>query len=575
MIPGDRWRRFGARRISRRTLLQAGAATATSAAGLALLGCAGGNTEANPPTITPQATEGAPLRGGTLVFGAAAPPSFGLDPHTEIATGLTIFPRVYGYMLHVDPRDDSVLLDQAQGWEQPDETTYVIRLQPGVRFQNLAPVNGREVEAEDVVASFYRFRDNPLVSDKNWHANFMQSAQAPDRLTVVVKVKRPYAYTLDALGGIRSGVIIPRELTDFTKVDLSTSGVGSGPYIIDKVALEEDIELVRNPDYFRQPLPYIDRLVWKIIPDDATRVAAFEDRQIHVMGNRDKAEYDEIASFSDDVQVHAEPSLAYASFAMRVDQPPFNDDRVRRAVDVGMDRQQLIDQIASGEAESLGPINQHLAGGFWSLPEEEVGKAYRSDLKPNERRKEARDLLSAAGALDTEIKVQAFTTPLALDIAAVLQNQLQRMGFNAQLEPLELLAWFANLRQGNFQGTIISHSPYESPDTPTRYYYSLGLTNTGSWFGYSNREIDALIEKSWGQFDREERRQTLLELQRLILQEHGPMLNILTGRTRSSAWNFVKNWRPDLPDSLQQYNYGLWLDVSGAARGGARETQRR
>ena len=562
-MPEDYWRRFGARRMSRRALLQAGVATAASVAGLASLGCAGGGTEANPPTTTPEATEAEPRRGGTLVFGAPPPPSFGLEPHTEIATGLSIFSRVYGYMLHVDPRDDSVLLDQAREWEQPDETTYIIRLQPGVRFQNLAPVNGREVEAEDVVASFYRFRDNPVVSDKNWHANFMDSAEAPDRLTVVVKVKRPYVYTLDALGGIRSGVIIPRELTDLTKVNLSAANVGSGPYMIDRVALEEDIELVRNPDYFRQPLPYIDRLVWKITPDDATRVAAFKDRQIHVMGNLDKAEYDEIASFSDEAQVHVEPSLAYASFAMRVDQPPFNDDRVRRAIDIGLDRQQFIDKIALGEAETLGPINPHLADGFWSLPEGEVREAYRSDLKPNERRKEARDLLSAAGALDTEIKLQAFTTPLAQDIAAVLQYQLQRMGLDAQLEPLELLAWFANLRQGNFQGTIISHLPYESPDVPTRYYYSLGLTNTGGWFGYSNREVDTLIEKSWGQFDREERRQTLLELQRLILQEHGPMLNILTGRTRSSAWNFVKNWRPDLPDSLQQYNYGLWLEVSG------------
>ena len=69
------------------------------------------------------------------------------------------------------------------------------------------------------------------------------------------------------------------------------------------------------------------------------------------------------------------------------------------------------------------------------------------------------------------------------------------------------------------------------------------------------------VEKSWGQFDREERRATLLQLQRLILPEHGPMLNIFSDRTRFSFWNFVKNARPDLPQSMQQYNYEIWLDL--------------
>ena len=553
------WERLRKKKVSRRAVLGGGLAAGLGAAGLAAVGCESGSDQAGSEG-TPAASEGEPKRGGTIRFGGTTPPTFGLDPHTELALGLQIFPRVYGYLIHQDPRDETISLDQAASWEQPDDITYVLRLRPGVRYQDIPPVNGREIEAEDVVASHRRFLEHPFVLSRIWHAEILDTMEATDPRTVVVKTKRPYVYSLEALGSIQAGVIIPRELAD-PEEDLNTRGVGSGPFIIDKVALKEEIAIVRNPGYFRQPLPYVERLVWNVVTDGATKMAAFRARQVDAVGIRDSIELDEARAISDDVSVSRVPSLGYTSFAMRMSEPPFTDMRVREAIDIGIGRQEIIDKITFGDGEILGAINQHMAEGFWALPESELREAYGMDLGKEERIAKARALVSAAGAEGSTIQIRVPTLSTALDVATVLENQLKAIGFEARLEPQELLVWLINAMQGNFQSIVIPHLPYPTADVPTRFFYSRAAGGVGQGFGYENPEFDKLIVRSWGQFDREERRATLLELQRAILKERGPMLNLYTGLGYGARWNYVRNLKLDLPTILQQYNYEMWLDT--------------
>ena len=549
------WERLRKRKLSRRAVLGGG----LGAFGLAVVACDSGGGNEPGPGETPAAPDGEPKRGGTIIFGSAVPPTFGLDPHIELALGLLIFPKVYGYVLHQDPRDESIILDQGASWEQPDELTYVLRLQPGVRFQDIPPVGGREVEAEDVVASQRRFLEHPFVLSKIWHEEVLDTVEATDSLTVVVKTKRPYVYSLEALGSILAGVIIPQELAS-PEEDLNTKGVGSGPFMIDKVALKEEISIVRNPGYFRQPLPYVDRLVWKIVPDDATKMAALRARQIDATGLRDRIELDEARGISGDLSTSEVPSLFYHSFAMQMSKPLFSDMRVAEAIDIGIDRQAIIDKITFGDGEIMGAINQHMAEGFWALPESELREAYGMNLSKEERVAKARALLSSAGAEGSALTIRVPTLSTALDVATLLENQLKTIGLDVRLEPQELLVWLVNAMQGEFDAIVIPHLPYESPDNATRYYHSQGRGNVGQGFNYDNPEFDRLIVQSWGQFDRDERRATLLELQRAILQTHAPMLNLFTGLNYGASWNYVKGLQPELPQSLQQYVYTLWLD---------------
>lgn len=551
------WRAGLARKVSRRTFLSGSAA----AVGLAAWRCGGSEPSAPPdlPVFRSAATAdtGEPVRGGVLVTGTTIPPTFGVDPHVEVATGLAIFPRLYGYLLHNDFRTDRLILDHADSVEQPDDVTYVIRLKQGIRFHDRSPINGREVDAEDAAFSHYRYRDNPLVTSKTWHTTIMDSIAATDRYTVVVKTKFPYAYTFDALGGISSGVIIPKELLPD---NLTAKAVGSGPFQLDHLDNNRQIDIVRFDGYHQRDLPYLDGMSWAIVVNDEEKLAAFREGTVHMMSNRDKVEAAQVVQeFGDAVEAYGTPSLSYVSLGMRVDQAPFNDERVRQAIDFGLNRERLIDDLTFGDGRTLGPVNPHLADGYWALPDSEVDAAYRWGVDPAVRLADARRLLERAGAAGAKIVVQSSNLPSVIDIAGRVVSQLRDLGFQAEHQALELFQWFINLRTGNFHATLITHTPYESPDTPTRYYHSGGVSGIGNWFGFEDDVIDWLVTRSWGEFDREARRATLLDAQRTMLARHGPLIQLYTGVSYSSAWRIVRGRQPGLPGSLAQYNYGQWL----------------
>ena len=545
--------RFLTTRISRRRALAGGSASVAVAAAWAAGACGGdGPKSANEPA-TPTARPG-----GTLRTGATLPLSYGLDPQLETGTGLQIFPRVYGYLLHVDPGDDSTIYDHALSFEQPDATTLIVHLRPDVRFQDIEPVNGRAVTADDAAASILRYRDNQLVLNKTWHTKVLDSIAVFDPSTLWITTKRPNIYSLSELGGISGGAIIPRELADLS-LDLSLTGVGSGPFQIDHASLNGSVRLVRHGAYFRTPLPHLDAMEWTIFADDASRVEALTQQQVDVAANHDRAEAQQIAATLPGVDVTSELSLAYLSLGLRVDRPPFIDPRVREAIDIGLDRDVMIRDIAFGEGDVLGPVNPHIAGGYWSLQRAEIVAAQRGNVPVDQRRADARAMLDRAGAAGTHIRLQVAKVPQLLDVASVVREQLQRIGLVVDLETMDLLPWFLGFRRGEFEMTLISHLPYESPDAPTRMYHSGGVDGTQSPFGFADAGIDQLLEQSWSEPDRAIRRHTLLDAQRLMLDAR-PMIQLFTNKAYTSSWRYVQGRKPGLTGSLAQYNYEEWLD---------------
>ncbi|HEX5480771.1 MAG TPA: ABC transporter substrate-binding protein, partial [Dehalococcoidia bacterium] len=477
-------------RISRRRAL---AGLAVSAGGAMLAAACGRSGSGAPAAATPHT-------GGTLRVATALPVEYGLDPHVERGAGLAIFPRVYGYTHHVDfENDDAIVLDQAASVEQPDALTTLIRLRPGVRFQDIAPVSGRAVTAHDVVASVLRYRDHQLVTDKLWHTSVLDRIEAADDTTVRVLTRRPYVYSLQQLGDVSAGAIIPRELVD-ANADLRMSGVGSGPFSIDHADPDARVwRLARNGAYFRAPLPYLDGMEWRVYDDDDAKLAAFATGKADQVDNRDRPESITTGAGAAHAVIDAHPSLAWLSLGLRIDHPPFNDARFRHALDVAIDRDALIRGLAPDDGMVLGPVNQHLARGFWSLPESEVRAAFAVPGSGEVIRTDAaRQLLSAAGAGSASFTIQTVNTPRMIDVASAIRQQLLAVGLDVRIDELDEVTWFANFRKGAFEATVISHAPYETPDMPSRLYHSSGVDGTANQFGLHDSNIDMLIERSWG-----------------------------------------------------------------------------
>ncbi len=551
------WSRYADARVSRRRALRSGAMLAAGAAALPLVGC---SDEASAPTAGDQHRTG-----GTLRFGTSLPLSYGLDPHLEQGGGLPVIAKLYGYTHHIDPRDGGLILDHAASIEQTEPEVYVFRLGEH-RFHaagGLASA-GRSVTADDVVSSLRRFRDHPLVVSDWWHTNMLLAEGAADPRTVILRTKRPYADSLHEMGQINAGAILPRESID-GQLDLRAGGVGSGPLRIDTAATPlpgesstERARLLRFDAYGRQPA-YVDAMEWRVFASDVEKTTAFREGAADVAGCRDRREADELGGIAGTVIIE-EPSLSWTSIGLRVDKPPFDDLRVRRAIDIALDRDAMIAIAAAGRGEVAGPVNPHLGAGFWSLPAAEILAAQGGDRSLDERRTEARSLLDAAGAASATIKLQVAEVPELLDLAAIVREQLGAVGLTVDIEPMPLIKWFFSYRQGTFDATLISHPPYESPDSSLRLYHSAGGDGTGNQFGFKDLAIDALIERSWGETGRAVRQDAVLRAQRQMIEAR-PLVHLFTGTGYTAARSYVRDSGLELPGSLSRYHYEQWLDL--------------
>jgi peptide/nickel transport system substrate-binding protein len=540
------WSRFARARLSRRRWMARAATLTAGTLAWSACGDSGGTPEDAPPR-----------RGGTLRIGTNTPFT-GLDPQTEAGTGLSIAARLYGYLLHVDPRDEGVLYDQAERLEQPDRTTYIFTLRPGLRLHDVEPVRGRELTAEDVVLSIERFRANPIATTKTFHTSVLDRVEIADAdRSVRVTTNRPYVYTLAYLGDIAAGAILPSEVvTD--DISLYTTGLGTGPFRLETASPPGYARLVRHDGYYRAPVPYTDAMEWRLFDDERTQFEAMLRGEVEMVTAGAHAIAQSAAEEDNGVEISAEPSLSSLSVALRVDRPPFSDPRVRQALDLALDRDAMIQGISTGDGRLAGPVNSALGDAYWALDDGELREASGGDRPSQERRDAARYLLATAGVLEMPFALQIADTSTQRDVASVIKEQIEAAGWSVRVEPVDLLSWFTNLRRGSFEATLVNHLPYETPDIPLRFYHSLGPDASGNPLGYSDPAVDQLIERSWAETDRESRRTLVLDAQRRGLEAR-PMLHLFSGMGYSAARNIVRNRRSGLIGSLAQYNYELWL----------------
>jgi peptide/nickel transport system substrate-binding protein len=547
------WQRMANRRWARRTFLKGAAALAAGTAGASMVGCGGGKEEGQAGEATRPAAEETPRPGGRLQFSIDVN-FISIDPHLTVGSGMAIVDWIYSYLFHYSGTlPDVMLWDTAEAMERPDDLTYRFSLRRGVRTPPNSPlVPERELTSDDVLATIERVRDLPGSTGGVFIRQQVDSFTAPDPWTVVVKTKKPYAWTLDALGSPVGGCIIPRELID-AGTDLRTQGGGAGPFFLEHYRDGEIASVTRNVNFWAVPRPWIDGIDFRIIMDRAARRTAFLSRQVDMYYPATIREADEIESRNDHIVIQKEPALIYISLGMRADREPFKDPRVRRAIARGLNQQELIDKLAFGEGKPNGPVAWSLD--FWALDQEEVKR-----LQPYDPQ-EARSLLQAAGygdglKLPTVHPEGQGTT----DQITVLLEQMKAIGVELELQPLPLTAWyFDRYQKGNFTFTVAPNLPYESPTVALRFFHSDGVQGDGNWHGFSDPEVDAAVEQADRTLDLDERAELVREAQRVIISKDPPMLHTFSGYDYTALWDYVKGMKPEMR-SLALYNKDFWLD---------------
>jgi peptide/nickel transport system substrate-binding protein len=561
---------------TRRRFLQASSATAGGAAALALVGCGDddddhdggdgtatatesevespdGTSSPEPATGTaterPAGTEGQ-VAGGTIRTGTFLA-VLGIDPHIEVSVGLLTCAAVYTPLGAFNSQDQTFNLLFAESLEQISDTEFIFSLRQGVNFHDIPPVNAREQIAQDVVYSFERFRDLPQAQNNAFLKTIVNSMEAVDSHTFRLTTKTPYAETLLNLGGAQAS-IVPQEAVEAFG-DLSTNAIGAGPYQLAEYKKAVSSHLVRNPNYWDQPKPYPDEATSVVILDTGTLIQAYRSDEIDINGALlTKLDYEELLG-DEDLVNSTLPALHYGSFGLNASVAPWNDVRVRKALYMGIDRQQFIDKIGQGDGTPMGALNVGLD--FWAMPQDELAPYIGPDVDG------AKALLSEAGYPDG-FDITILTTAgvqLFIDHAEILVSELAKLGINAELSLSDLTTYLTSiLFAGNFDATVFTHNPYETPYIPLGFYHRTGLSGV-NWFHYDNAELSALLDTANVTLDVEERKAHVLEAQKMVLEDAAPMLNFYSPTAYSSHHKRLKGYDPTLR-SFQAFQYTEWLD---------------
>src|SRR5262244_1475916 len=326
------------------------------------------------------AEAGQPKRGGILRVRGYDPVHF--DHHlTNNAKTNTTLSFVHSTLLRfkvgaeIPPGTYMVEPHLAEGWEEPDDLTYVFHLRRGIKWHNKPPLNGRELVADDVKFTFDRFLSEPGNADRHMLAS-VDHIDVIDRYTVKFVLKEPYVWLINVLANPRSmWIIAPEVVQQFGDLKKPENVIGTGPFLLDHYEPNVKTVFKRNPDYFLKDQPYVDGVEWLVLEDDSTGLAMYRTGQI------DAGPWHWWVVRQADLEAlqKSHPKLVYrdvvdnvtSAIYMRTDQAPFNDVRVRRAISMAIDRQGLIDAVFL-----KGQPTPAIAPGLtaWSLPIDQLGE---------------------------------------------------------------------------------------------------------------------------------------------------------------------------------------------------------
>ena len=553
--PQGRWTR---RRLLHGGVLAAGtAAFALACGGAKKQGATAPTTAAGPGTAVAAATK-TPKPGGklNLLYDSSTTT---LNPITDSGQRLSlgalhIWDRLVSTRLGKDTARE-YFLEAAQSVELPDPTTVIFKLKPGLKYHNRPPVNGRAVEAEDVVKTQLYVRDEPRAGNNSFQRGSMVSVEAPDVQTVVFKLRGPNAYLFSGtqLGDPGAQCIFPRELIG----NLETAGtVGSGPYEMAEYELNRRY-LYRKFAGYREAgrgLPYIDEREFRVIPDQAAQEAAFRSGQVDVwiVPNVTLAEPLK-RDLGHRIVMDEYLALSMQTVNANVTRPPWNDVRVREALYRVVNRQQYVDLLEQGKGKvPPGPLSIGLSE--YQLDPKQTEKYFRLDPRA------ARQLLEAAGFdFNKEFEISAINRPRDTQGAEILQQQLAQVGVKTRVVAMLLAEWLqGKIATGNWELFVAYWPGYDTPQVPLRLHHT-ETQHVHRYAGLKDPEIDRMIEKSEQTLDRNDRVKLVKDIQIALLEKYTPMIYLQNYTVFSARWKHVQNWEVT-PATLPLYRLEAWLD---------------
>ncbi len=445
------------------------------------------------PTVptTPQ-----PARGGTLTIATSSDVD-GLDPHRTVAAPtFDVAKSLYDTLIEPDA-NGNLQPALATKWDaSPDGLRWTFKLRDNVFFHN-----GRKFTSADVKFSFERVKgkDSPRRADYAAIA----SIETPDELTATIVLSETAPVFLSNLAVGWSAIVPPEAIET-----LKTKPVGTGPFQFVEWIPDSRVKMKRFEKYWRADRPYVDEIVFKQITDPVAQLTALKLGEVDIAPvqpqNANEVKHTKgLVLYSAPVN----PDATIALLAMNNAKKPFDDLRVRQAMNHAIDRKALIEGAQFGYAT---PIGTHMAPAspFYV----DYTQRYPYDVN------KAKQLLTDAGyASGFETTIRFANFDLHKRNAEITAGQLAAVGIKTKLESMELATWLTDVYRGrNYTLNPLTHSARLDPDPLLNRYVCKHAEN---YRNYCNAKYDALIADAAKTTDQQKRKEQYAEAQKMLVED--------------------------------------------------------
>lgn len=478
-----------------------------------LVSCSSGEESFKPAPKEP----GVPAYGDILVEGSIGEPSTLIPILASDSASHSVAALIYNGLVKYD-KNLNLSGDLAERWEiSPDGLTITFYLRKGVKWHD-----GQEFTSRDVLYT-YQIIINPKTPTA-YAEDFLQvkNAEALDRYTFRAVYSRPFAPAL-ASWGLN---ILPAHLLegkDITRSDLARKPVGTGPYRFDAWISGQKLVLEAFTDYF-EGRPYIDRRVFRIIPDTSTMYMELKAGGLDMMGLTPVQYKRQTNSrqFLERFNKFSYPVPAYTYLGYNLKNPLFCDKRVRQAITSAINKDELVEGVLFGLGQAGHTPFQP---GTW---------ANNPDLKPfpydpvraEQLLIEAGWVKGANGLLMKDGKPFSFTiltnqgNEQRIKTAQIVQYRLKKIGIDVKIRVLEWASLLTNyIDTRNFDAVLMGWSISQDPDQYDIWHSSKTGAKELNFISYKNPEIDRLLEEGRGTFDKDKRRRCYFRMQEIIADE--------------------------------------------------------
>jgi ABC-type transport system substrate-binding protein len=445
-----------------------------------------------------------------------------LDPAliTDVQGG-GIAAKIFNGLVRFNENLD-IVPDIALSWKlSENQLAYTFRLRRDVQFSN-----GKRVTAQDVKYSFERILKPGTKAPLTWVLDRIEGANdvlAGKAATVsgilvvndhiiTIKLVKPFGPFLSLLA-MTTAYIVPREEVERLGQDFGTHPVGTGPYVLADWKHGQYLRLTAREDYF-EGRPKLNGIYYRIIPEDLTAVMEFDTGRLDVLliPSSEYQRYTTDPMWRDHVYGRTGLNTYYLGF--NCTKPPFTDVRVRKAVNMAIDRQQMLNTLLEKRGVlATGPVPPEL----WK--NKVLSRALQRQGYVYDPAK-ARELIREAGAEGTTIKIYITADPEILDIVEVIQSFLAKVGLRAEIVQLDWSALKEAVNEGKPDAYWLSWwADYPDPENFLYpLFHSASIGSGGNRSRCIDPESDRLIEAAQGTVDEKERFRLYRQVEDRIIQ---------------------------------------------------------